>query len=156
VPLLVDAREPALSPDGTTLAFVQSIDDRFQLVVAPFDGQGVGPRRQLTRGAGHAAFPVWSPGGEALLVLTRTVRDDVQFDTRYGQVHLWLVLGDGSAPLQLTESASLSIRRPIWTEDGIWLVAGTGEPPYGRAVWRITLSAELQARLGEPPRSPRP
>ena len=142
-PLLVDAREPALSPAGDELAFAQKVGDRFQLVVAAYDGAELGSRRQLTRGEGHIAHPTWSPSGRSLVFLTRPVRDSMQFSQYSGRVRLWLVPARGGNAVQLTHGASIELTRPLWTRDGIWFIGETAETPGERCVWRLTLEDNL-------------
>jgi hypothetical protein len=54
-------REPAVSPDGTTLAFSADSDGTFQLYVVPLPAGAV---RQLTHHQGGAVTPAWSPDGK--------------------------------------------------------------------------------------------
>jgi len=134
--LVHDAREPALSPNGKRLAFVQLLDERWQIVVAPVND--LTDRALMTRGKGHTAFPTWSPDGKRLAFLTRTVRDDTYFNKRYGQAHLWVTNREGEA-IALTAGVSLVMSPPLWTADGIWVLArAMGKADTVTTVWRVT------------------
>jgi Tol biopolymer transport system component len=59
--------QPALSADQSQVAMVCAGDQRTtRLVVAPFDGSGLGPRRTLVEGK-LAAGPSWAPDGASLV-----------------------------------------------------------------------------------------
>ncbi len=55
---------PAVSPDGTRVAFVDEADDACVIAVAPLDGSG--PARVVSRGADYSWDPAWSPDGRLL------------------------------------------------------------------------------------------
>jgi dipeptidyl aminopeptidase/acylaminoacyl peptidase len=52
---------PAVSPDGTRVAFVDETDDGCVIAVAPLDGSG--PAHVISRGADYSWDPAWSPVG---------------------------------------------------------------------------------------------
>ncbi|MGW6260455.1 cell wall-binding repeat-containing protein [Streptomyces sp. NPDC055085] len=62
---------PAISPDGTRVAFVRTVDSVGELFVTNVDGTG---ERQLTTGA-HATTPEWAPTGTKIAF--NTGDDDV-------------------------------------------------------------------------------
>jgi hypothetical protein len=134
--LLDDAREPMPSPDGKWLAAVRLVGEQFHVIVAPADRPDT--PRQLTRGKGHEAFPVWSPDGKRIAFLTRTVRDPIQYGTRYGHGHLWVMDADGGHAERLTAGVSLEMVRPVWTEQGVWVLGRESTPRGGTTVlWRV-------------------
>jgi dipeptidyl aminopeptidase/acylaminoacyl peptidase len=55
---------PAVSPDGTRVAFVDDTDDACVIAVAPLDGSG--PARVVSGGADYSWDPAWSPDGRVL------------------------------------------------------------------------------------------
>ncbi len=71
------AREPAISPDGKSLAYVRVVDGTMELVTRALDGASVGPARVLISGKQHAwdderrwqqlATPVFSLDGRAIV-----------------------------------------------------------------------------------------
>jgi eukaryotic-like serine/threonine-protein kinase len=106
---LVDntARFPAISPDGTLVAFAFTRPDapsRYGLV--PIAGGAVKP---IEGSYGPASLPIaWSPNGRALA----TVR------TANGVTNLWSVPLDGSPMRQLTRFTEMTIQRFAWSKDG--------------------------------------
>ena len=56
-------REPAVSPDGMTLAYSSDVIGSFQIYLMPLP---TGPERQLTNDAQGAGRPAWSPDGQRL------------------------------------------------------------------------------------------
>ena len=55
---------PAVSPDGTRVAFVDDTDDACVIAVAPLDGSL--PARIVSRGADYSWDPAWSADGQVL------------------------------------------------------------------------------------------
>ncbi|MGH8985008.1 MAG: prolyl oligopeptidase family serine peptidase [Acidimicrobiia bacterium] len=58
------AAAPAVSPDGTRVAFVLERDDACDVAVAPLDGSAWPVR--MSEGSDYAWDPVWSPAGDLL------------------------------------------------------------------------------------------
>lgn len=58
------AAAPAVSPDGTRVAFVIERDDACDVAVAPLDGSAWPVR--VSEGSDYAWDPVWSPAGDVL------------------------------------------------------------------------------------------
>lgn len=103
--------EPALSPDGTQVAFtVQTIDvpnntKPTQIYVVPLAG---GTPRQLTREGSSNGRPRWSPDSKSIYFISN----------RTGKSQVWSMNADGSQPRQMTK---------ISTEASGVLVAPNGE-----------------------------
>ncbi|MCX3058186.1 serine hydrolase [Streptomyces beihaiensis] len=100
--------QPALSPDGTRIAYVLRTADReldrdvrtlWSVATAG------GPARRLTRGPADTA-PAWSPDGRWLAFL----RGD-------GPPQLWLLPADGGEPEQVT-NLPRGAGAPVWSPDG--------------------------------------
>src|SRR5205085_2319576 len=70
-----DCSQPALSPDGTTLAMVCSRQqERSQLVLADFKGTSLGPMRTVLSDR-VVAEPTWAPDGTGIAFLSPALAD---------------------------------------------------------------------------------
>lgn len=110
---LVTARrveQPALSPDGRSVAF--SAVGRLW-IQAP-DG---GVARQLSVGDDGAFFPAWSPDGRWIAYVTWN-------DLEGGDI--WRVRGDGSGRPERLTSAKAFYEKLAWSPDGRRIVAARG------------------------------
>jgi hypothetical protein len=116
--LFEDVREATPSPASDAIAITLLVAERFQLAVTEDEKTA----RLLTRGRGHVACPTWSPDGKRIAFVTRTVRDAIQFGTRYGRRDLWVVSADGGDLAQLTTGAQIERACPAWGNDGIYVV----------------------------------
>ncbi|WP_410590019.1 serine hydrolase [Amycolatopsis sp. lyj-23] len=101
--------QPAISPDGSRIAYVLRTADRDRdedarsLWLVP---TGTGEARRLTRGPADLA-PSWSPDGTRLAFLR----------AQDGPAQLWLLPADGGEPEQVT-SLPLGAGTPVWRPDG--------------------------------------
>jgi Tol biopolymer transport system component len=95
---------PALSPDGTEVAFAWTSDEHpiRHIYVAPVRG---GDPQALTSGPGGDSFPEWSPDGSQIAYIR---------DNRW----LMLVGRRGGGERQLSEGYSASVS---WSPDGHWI-----------------------------------
>ncbi|MCB9780394.1 MAG: PD40 domain-containing protein [Alphaproteobacteria bacterium] len=89
-------REPSLSPDGRTVAFVSDRDGNQNIWLMPLSGDGA-PTQLTHEDEARVTDPVWDPAGNWLIVRRRTV------DTRsIGVTELWQVHLDGGKGFALT------------------------------------------------------
>jgi dipeptidyl aminopeptidase/acylaminoacyl peptidase len=136
---------PAISPDGSTVAFTSSRTEKAQLWLLPLDG---GEPRQLTdlpQGVGGGA--VWSPDGRQIAFtggaqeeprnpdhpyrVTRTVWrfDGVGvLDDAVQDIYVLDVGDEGSEPCRLTEDRFMNTM-PKWSADGRSLVYVASHDP---------------------------
>lgn len=100
--------QPTLSPDATELAMICMNGARdAQLVMAPFDGRGLGQRTVLVEGI-LATAPAWAPDGSGLVFLAPGA------DDAGGRFQLWWVR-PGAAAVQVTRDADLdALSAPAW------------------------------------------
>jgi Tol biopolymer transport system component len=131
--LLPDAVDPAVSPDGTRIAFVRNDSSGgLRIHVAPFTD--LAHAKILTTeadGLWDHHHPAWSPDGKSICY--EAFRD------------LWLVDPDNGRPHPLT-SDHQSDREPVWSADGRF-VYFSSDRGGARALWRVPVPAGRPVRL---------
>jgi Tol biopolymer transport system component len=134
--------DPALSPDGTRVAFLQPLGrDRFAIATMNLDGSGVEPLRSLPAIASPVLFmqqggPAWSPDGMKLLFVS------APFGSRAStnMVDLYEMNADGSGVRRLTTNGDSWA--PAWAPDGKEIAfIRNGE------VWTMNADGSQQASL---------
>lgn len=133
IPGTLRAHDPAVSPDGRRLAWLEHRDGSVNLVVSDLSGEG---RRALTAfdEGTRLQGPSWSPDGERIVVALR----------RTGQQNLWIVHVDSGALEPLTQDA-YEEQDPWWADDGVYFAADVDDvfdvfriDPETRAAHRLT------------------
>ena len=81
-------RHPAISPDGTTIAFTYKGD------IYRVSAQG-GEARQLTTNAAHDTHPIWSPDGKKIAFASN----------REGSLDIFVIDATGGTPTRLTTNS---------------------------------------------------
>lgn len=116
-------REPAWSPDGTSIAYVSDESGEYELVVAAQDGKGT-PRRIKVPGSGFYDRLAWSPDSRKIALT----------DNSWS---LWVVdVAAGKA----TKAASERLYAPqktlmaSWSPDSRWVAYTLGGPTYVRSL----------------------
>ncbi len=106
---LVDADQPAFSPDGKLLVFNSSrAGKKRDLWVQPMvDGLPSGSPRQLTGGPGDAIHPAVSPDGQWIAYYQIIGQDR----------DLWIIPVRGGQPIRFTDDPA-SDMEPAWSPDG--------------------------------------
>lgn len=100
--------DPAVSPDGTRVAFSSNRAGGFEIYVMNLDGTGL---TQLTDAVGSDTGPAWSPDGSQLVFSSQ----------RDGQTELYSVASTGGAADRLTTSADGEYD-PSYSPDGSSIV----------------------------------
>jgi Tol biopolymer transport system component len=106
---------PAVSPDGSRIAFVVRQQGRGRLYVMASNGTDVRP---LTEELEARGSPSWSPDGKWIAVAGSQ-----------GNAHpLFKVPAEGGTPMRLVEGTTSVISNPVWSPDGrvILYSEGTG------------------------------
>ena len=131
--LLADAQDPAISPDGTQVAFARSgPTGQRRIWVAPLSAPP--EARMLTRqdhGASDHEQPAWSPDGRTICY--QAARD------------LWLASVDGRTIRRLTRDDEADIE-PAWSPDGR-LVYFSSLRGGAWALWRAPLAGGRAQRI---------
>ena len=108
--LLLGAREPAYSPDGSSIAFTvnanPAVPVRGELFLMRADGSSV---RQLTHSDGQERSPSWSPDGSRI-VFTRYVPNQ-------NRLAVYTIRADGTGLTRLRSGAAAHTE-PAWSPDG--------------------------------------
>lgn len=108
-----DDRHPALSPDGTQLAFVSTRSGAAHLYVANLEGTGMNLTlsglKNLTDGMpGTNQKPVWSPDSSRLLFE----------NTQQNNAEIYVINADGTGGLQNLTAHDAVDGHPTWSPDG--------------------------------------
>ncbi|MGG4454401.1 S9 family peptidase [Brevibacillus porteri] len=106
------ASDPALSPDGKTLAYVENLIDESRayqnhLYLRKLDADDPQP---LTSGS-RDTFPRWSPDGSKISFVSN----------RSGKPQIWLIDANGGEASQLTRCKN-GVSNPTWSPDGTYIV----------------------------------
>jgi Tol biopolymer transport system component len=110
--------DPAVSPDGTTIAFTRRLaDGNFEIFLMNIDGSG---QINLTNHPALDFYPTWSPDGTQIAFTSE----------RSGGRQIFVMRSDGSSPVQLTSSSDLA-EAPEWSPDGAQ-IAFTRRTEVGR------------------------
>ncbi len=103
---------PAISPDGTKIAFTSTRDGDYDIYVMNSNGSGV---VQLTNVAGRDRLPVWSPDGTEILFLSE----------RNGSSDIFVMNPDGTGQTDLSDN-NIDDFQPDWSPDGSQIVFYNG------------------------------
>ncbi|MDE3087766.1 MAG: PD40 domain-containing protein [Chloroflexota bacterium] len=104
----VGARDPAVSPDGKTIAFRSNREGTWEIYSMLSDGSAA---TRLTRGTIYSGAPVWSPDGKK-----------IAFESyARGDLDIWVMHADGTQPIDLTDDSKAYDYAPAWSPDGKWI-----------------------------------
>ena len=133
-------RYPAISPDGSAVAFSYK-GDIFTV------GIGGGRATQLTTNAAYDAQPVWSPDGSRIAFTSN----------REGSRDIYVISRDGGTPKRLTFSSN-SAYPMTWLDDSTIVFQSYGMPTVQSIVfpstmftqvWTVTLSGSRPKRFSD-------
>lgn len=132
-PVVADAIDPAISPDGGRIAFVRTLSNgEMAVFVAPLD-DATQARRLTTSADGlwEVRRPAWSPDGAEL------VYEDF--------ANLWRVRVDGGSATKMT-SGNTNDSRPAWSSRGGHVFFSSSRSGT-TAIWRLGLDGGELERL---------
>lgn len=105
---ITPARDPAVAPDGKTIAFRSKRDGVWEIYTASANGNGA---TRLTRGMIYNGAPAWAPDGKK-----------IAFESyARGDLDIWVMNADGSQAIDLTDSEKTHDYAPAWSPDGKWI-----------------------------------
>ncbi len=107
LPSTRDDRQPAVSPDGSRLAFVSTRSGSHEVWTALADGSGA--ERLTDFGGARVSGPRWSPDGQTVVLSARID----------GDADVVVVLPSGEART-LTDDPADDVA-PMWSHDGQWI-----------------------------------
>jgi len=121
--LLVDGSKtwngtPALSPDGTKLAFASERSGNAEIYVMNLDGSGL---TQLTNDPAPDIMPTWSPDGKRIAFISNRIYKlplKGNMDVIQTGMELYTMNADGSDVKRLTANPDDSSAYPDWSPDG--------------------------------------
>ncbi|MBB5857590.1 VWA domain-containing protein [Amycolatopsis umgeniensis] len=135
---------PALSPDGSSVAFVSERTGSKDLFVIGVDGRGL---RQVTSGPAADDSPSWSPDGSRLVF--SSTREDPAGD-------IYLVPSNGGAPTRLTGDPGADTQ-PAWAPTGSRIAFTTTRfDPAGDVVLMSDAGGAVTRAVPEPGDSSEP
>ena len=133
-----DDTSPAISPDGTEVAFTRTVGGNPDVYVMNMDGTGLS---RLTRKRGFDGSPSWSPDGTSI-----AFRSD-----RAGSPDIWMMSSTGAAPVRLTGDPS-SDRHPSWSPDGSAIAFESNRGSHFH-LWTMTSAGHTERKLTAGPGS---
>ena len=129
--------DPAVSPDGTRIAFASNRRDGqvYDLYAMNVDGSGL---TQLTSSSLDDREPAWSPNGESLVFRSN----------RTGNDELWRVPAAGGTQTRLTQQASsISSSAPAWSPDGAEIAFQRSSASTGVQIYKMNANGQGQINL---------
>lgn len=124
-----DDYQPAISPDGKSVAFVSNRSGNNDIWLILIDG---GPARELTTHTTSDTDPAWSRDGKKIAFTS--LREDSKGD-------IWVLDLESGKETRITDSRAAE-SHPSWFPDGKKIVFSRSEE-----VWSIDLQADKEERL---------
>ncbi len=132
-PIVAAAGSPAISPDGTRIAFTRpDAGGTLRIAVAPLaDPSAAKILTTANDGLWNHTSPAWSPDGQTICYAAQT--------------DLWVVPAEGGKPRQLTKDGEADFE-PAWSADGRW-VYFTSMRGQTTAIWRVPVGGGAPERV---------
>lgn len=127
-----EKRAPALSPDGTTVAYVSTASSGGNPTVRLVRSDGTADRALALDG--FVNDPAWSPDGR-LLAVTRRVPSSTPRG-QPGRSEIWIVERDGSGARRLVASDGHDLQ-PAWSPDGARLAYVRFGTSGNASIWSV-------------------
>ncbi len=102
------SRAPAVSRDGTRVAFESHRDGNWEIYAMDASGARV---TRLTRTLAFDGRPSWSPDGTRIAFAS----------ARAGDLDIWVMNADGTAAANITDNSPGVDDGPAWSPDGQWI-----------------------------------
>jgi Tol biopolymer transport system component/predicted Ser/Thr protein kinase len=129
------AAAPAISPDGTMVAFTASVNGKTGLWIRPLNGTGA----RLLPGTEDAGLPFWSPDSKSIAFLLRA--------------ELWRINVDGGARSEIP-ALLRTARGAAWGSDGYVLFSQVDTAPFSSfSIYRLSSSGGIPSLVTGPERS---
>lgn len=150
-----DDMAPALSPDGSTIAFVRSASGLFDLWLMDADG---GNQRLLMRIPGRDfASPTWAPNGRLIAFTAFNPGICGPGGRNCAPRTVYVVRPDGTGLHQVTTDQQLGSQFPVWSPDSRRLLVETDWSAYGPPTTLSVVNADgtgqrVLSRRGAPSR----
>lgn len=126
-----DSALPAWSPDGSMIAFQSKRDGgEHQVFVMDINGNN---KRRISDGNGFAGQPAWSPDSKSVVYVAGERADPTV------PKDLYVAPAAGGEPKKVLSRGS-SLRRPLWTADGKYIVCVEGPGERNQAL--LVLNAD--------------
>ncbi len=103
------ARAPALSPDGTRLAFQSRTDGNWEIYILDLN---TGNITRVTNALAYDGAPTWSADGKQIAFESYRAQD----------LDIWKMDADGNNPVNLTSDSATYDFAPRWSPDGKTIV----------------------------------
>jgi dipeptidyl aminopeptidase/acylaminoacyl peptidase len=124
---------PAVSPDGSRVAFASNRSGATEIWVSNADGSDP---RQVTFHRGPVVIsPQWSPDGERLVFSSQT----------RGNRDIYVIDADGSKSVRLTWEPSQD-EKPSWSHDGKWIYFRSDRGEIGQ-IWKVSSIGGTAVRI---------
>lgn len=127
------ARAPALSPDGTRLAFQSRKDGNWEIYVLDLSS---GKIARVTNDLAYDGAPTWSPDSKQIAFESYRAKD----------LDIWKMNADGTAPVNLTADSSTYDFAPTWSPDGKTILF-TGWETGNKQLFTITSDGKERTNL---------